>query len=282
MNHKPSPLISIIVAVFNGAKTLQQCIDSITQQTYPNKELIIIDGGSTDGTVELLKMSHEHIGYWISEPDHGLYSAWNKGLAKANGECICFLGSDDYFWDAQVLERMSGQLEKLPANIRVVYGQVMLLNSEGKELYLSGRPWQKVKNRFRQLMSIPHPGTLHRCSLFEQHGVFDESFRIAGDYELLLRELNSADAEFIPGLITVAMLQGGISSSPQNSLNQLLEVRRAQRMHNQGLPGVYWLMAMSRVYIRLLLWRLLGDELTRKALDLGRQLLGLPTFWTRA
>jgi hypothetical protein len=158
----------------------------------------------------------------------------------------------------------------------------MLLNSEGKELYLSGEPWQKVKKRFKQLMSIPHPGTMHLYTLFEQHGKFDESFRIAGDYELLLRELKTADAEFIPGLITVAMQQGGISSSPHNSLNQLLEVRRAQRMHDLGLPGASWLMAMLRVYIRLLLWRLLGEEATRKVLDLGRHLLGLPPFWTRA
>ena len=121
----------------------------------------------------------------------------------------------------------------------------------------------------------------YRRSLFEQHGMFDELFRIAGDYELLLRELNSADAEFIPGLITVAVQQGGISSSPQ-SLNQLLEVRRTQRKHNQDLPGVYWLMVMFRVYIRLLLWRLHGEELTRKVLYLGRQPLSLPAFWTRA
>ena len=121
----------------------------------------------------------------------------------------------------------------------------------------------------------------YRRSLFEQYGMFDELFRIAGDYELLLRELNSADAECIPGLITVAVQQGGISSSPQ-SLNQLLEVRRTQRKHNQDLPGVYWLMVMFRVYIRLLLWRLLGEELTRKVLDLDCQLISLPTFWTRA
>ena len=281
MSYKSVPLITIIVAVFNGAKTLQHCIDSVAQQTYLNKELIIIDGGSTDETVELLKMSNEKISYWISEPDQGIYSAWNKGLMKANGEWICFLGSDDYFLDTQVLERMSEQLEKLPADIRVVYGQIMLINSEGKELYLTGESWQKVKQRFKQLMSIPHPGTMQRRSLFEQHGMFDETFLIAGDYELLLRELKSADAEFITGLTTVAMQQGGISSNPQNSLDQLREVRRAQRMHDLGLPGASWLMAMSRVYVRLLLGQLLGEKATRKVLDFGRHLLGLQAFWTR-
>ncbi len=275
------PLISIIVAVFNGTKTLQQCIDSVSQQTYPHKELIIIDGGSDDGTVELLKANNQQITLWISEPDNGIYHAWNKGLAKAKGEWIGFLGSDDYFWDTTVLERMARHLEKLPPDIRLVYGQIMLLNSKDEELHLYGGPWQNVKKRFKQLMSIPHLGMLHHRSLFEQNGGFDESFRIAGDYEFLLRELKTADAEFIPDIVTVAMRQGGISSNPQNSLFQLHEVRRGQRKQGLKLPGASWVMAMSRVYIRLLLWRLVGEKGTRKALDLGRHILGLPAFWTK-
>lgn len=281
MTHQPSPLITIIIAVYNGAKTLQQCIDSVAQQTYANKELIIIDGGSNDGTVELLKANDRFIGYWISEPDHGIYNAWNKGLAQAQGEWICFLGADDFFWDTQVLEKISKPLATLPASIRVAYGQIMLLNSKDEDLYLSGEPWQNIKKRFKQIMSIPHPGTLHRRSLFEQHGRFDESFRIAGDYELLLRELKTADAAFIPDVITVAMRQGGISSDPANAFVVMWECRRASLKHGQYIPTVSWLMAMARVYIRLLLWQFLGEHATRKALDWGRRMLGLPAFWTR-
>jgi len=280
MNQNSTSLITIIIAVFNGRDTLQQSINSIAQQTYPNKELIVIDGGSTDGTVDLLRANNKIINYWISEPDQGIYNAWNKALLKADGEWICFLGADDYFWSPHVLEQMNKTLKNLSTDIRIAYGQIMLLSEDRKELYLSGKPWNNVKKRFKQLMSIPHPGTMHRRSLFEQHGYFDESFRIAGDYELLLRELKTSDAEFIPGLITVAMLQGGISSRPQNSLDQLREVRRAQNLHGLGLPGLDWLMAMSRVYIRLLLWQSLGEKMTRKILDFGRRLLGLPGFWT--
>jgi len=117
--------------------------------------------------------------------------------------------------------------------------------------------------------------------LFEQRGQFDESFHIAGDYELLLRELKVADAFFISGLVTVAMRQGGISSTPANSLLQLREVRRAQRMHGQYFPGRFWLMATMSVCIRFLLWRTLGERMARRALDLGRRMMGLPPFWTR-
>jgi glycosyltransferase involved in cell wall biosynthesis len=281
MSHESAPLISIIVAVFNGVKTLQQCIDSVAKQTYPNKELIIIDGGSNDGTVDLLRANQEQISYWISEPDSGIYNAWNKGLTQAQGEWICFLGADDFFWDLQVLVQISTHLEKLPASIHVAYGQSMLVNADCNNLYSVGEPWEKIKARFMQVMCINHQGVMHRRSLFEQYGKFDESFQITGDYELLLRELKTSDAFFIPDIIIVAMRQGGISSKPDSTLLAMRELRRAQRMHGQPLPGWIWLMAMVRVYMRLLLWNSIGEQATRKLIDLGRRMTGRPSYWTK-
>jgi glycosyltransferase involved in cell wall biosynthesis len=281
MSLESAPLISVIVAVYNGVKTLQQCIDSVAKQTYPNKELIIIDGGSNDGTVDLLRVNQERINYWISEPDLGIYNAWNKGLTQAQGEWICFLGADDFFWDLQVLERISKQLEMLPTNIHVTYGQTMLVSANGKNLYSVGEPWEKIKERFKQVMCINHQAVMHRRGLFERYGKFDESFQITGDYELLLRELKTSDAIFIPDIIIVAMRQGGISSKPDNTLLAMRELRRAQQMHGQFLPGWIWLMAMLRVYIRLLLWNLLGEQPTRKLIDLGRRITGRPSYWTK-
>jgi glycosyltransferase involved in cell wall biosynthesis len=278
MSQKPAPLISIIIAVFNGAKTLQQCIDSIALQTYSNKELIIIDGGSNDGTVDILKANRGKISYCISEPDKGIYNAWNKGLAKARGEWICFLGADDYFWDFQVLEQVSEQLEKLPSSINVAYGQVMIVNKHGDSLYLFGEHWQKVKNRFTQLMSIPHVGTMHRRCLFEQHGMFDESFRIAGDYELLLRELESNDAYFIQEGIVAAMRLGGISLLPVNYLLVIRENRRALEMHGKHLSGWFWMMAIAKAYIKVVLWVVIGERLAMKAITFYRRVKGLQTF----
>ena len=281
MNNQPAPVITVIVAVFNGSKTLQQCIDSVAQQSYPKKELIIIDGCSTDSTVDLLKANSAKVSYWVSETDNGIYNAWNKGLSQAHGDWICFLGADDYFWDQQVLERMSEQLALIPPDIRVAYGKIMLLTSDGANLYAVGEPWGKVKERFKHEMSIPHPGLMHRHSLFEVRGKFDESFRIVGDYELLLRELKTGEAAFIPGIVVTGMRQGGISSNPEHSLTLLHEVRRAQVTHGQNLPGRIWLMAVVRVYIRLLLWRVFGEKLTRKALDVGRYIMGLPAYWKK-
>lgn len=281
MDRTPFPLISVVVAVHNGDETLQQCIDSVAQQSYQNKELIIIDGGSTDSTLDILQKNEEKIAYWISEPDSGIYGAWNKALAKAQGEWICFIGADDYLYDSKVIERMAGELVSVSPDIKVAYGKIMLLTGNGERLYTIGDPWEKAAKQFNQVMTIPHPGLMHRRSLFVQNGNFDETFRIAGDYELLLRELKTKDAHYIADVISVAMRQGGVSSNPEYTLIGLRELRLAQKKNGIHRPGMAWLLAVARAYTRLLLWRVCGEKNARKLLDLGRGMMGLPKFWTR-
>ena len=268
------PMITVIVSVYNGVKTLQQCIDSVCKQTYASKELIVIDGGSTDGSVELIKANSSAIEYWVSEPDGGIYSAWNKGLANANGDWICFIGSDDFLWSVDVLQRMASSLSHAPAEINVAYGQIMLLNQSGGELFRMGAPWPQVKARFKQLMSVPHPAVMHRKSLFTQHGNFDESYRIAGDYEMLLRELITKPALFVPDVIVTGMRQGGISSNPDNNVRALKEVREAQRKNGLRSSGWLWQLTMVRAYIGLLLSKVLGIKNTRILLNAVRRVIG--------
>lgn len=285
MSGERTPLISVIVAVFNGKATLQQCIDSVAQQTYPNKQLIVIDGASRDGTVELLQANSDKLSYWVSEPDRGIYHAWNKGLAQARGEWVCFLGADDYFHDNTVLERMAPRLAALPPDIRVAYGQIELLDADGTVRQTIGEPWPQVRERFRQDMCIPHVGTMHRRSLFELHGPFDESFRIAADYELLLRELKTGEAAFMPNIITAAQRFGGVSTQPGINLRVLREAWRAQRIHGQWLPRGRLRTQLQHEYSQLLMQWLLRQavlgRVIRNVLDLRRRLKGLPPHWTK-
>jgi hypothetical protein len=180
-----------------------------------------------------------------------------------------------------VLAKMVEQLVLVPQDIRVAYGQIMLLNNKDSELYAVGEPWTLVKNRFKQFMCVPHPATMHRRGLFVDHGNFDVTFRIAGDYELLLRELKTRDAFFISGVVMTAMRQGGVSTDPANTLSGLHEVRLAQIKNGLRWPGLGWRVALLRTYIRLFLWGLLGEKQARRMLDIGRHLMGLPAYWTK-
>lgn len=276
------PLVTFIVAVFNGRSTLQRCIDSVARQTSGSKELIVIDGGSTDGSVEVIKANQCAIRDWVSEPDRGIYHAWNKGLRRAHGEWICFLGADDYLHDSTVLERISHHLIDAPAQHRIVYGQVAMVDRDGVEVIRLGMPWNNARKLFIQgTYCLPTPGLMFHRSLFQSLGGFDESSRIAGDYEFLLRELKTEDPRYLPQIIVTDMQHGGISSRPENTLISLREMQAARKKH--GLPtfNLHYVAALAKAYMRLLLWRALGEKSARCAMDWGRRLAGKPAYWTK-
>jgi glycosyltransferase involved in cell wall biosynthesis len=278
MSHE-GPAIAIIVAVFNGSATVQRCIDSVVGQTYPHKELIVIDGGSSDGTAEILKENSQKIAYWVSEPDRGIYQAWNKALAQTHGDWVCFLGADDYLWDAHVLERMAPHLSSALPAARVVYGQVALVNESGTVLNSFGKPWPELRPAFMRGDALNiHQAMFHHRSLFEDRGTFDESFRIAGDYDLLLRELREGRAEFVPCLVA-GMQHGGVSSHPASKVTTIREVMRAMQCHGLKPPAglrAAWLRAVAHAW----LYRVAGGHVSGAVADGYRSLTGKSRLWT--
>lgn len=275
------PYISIIVAVFNGAQTIQKCIDSIQLQDFKNYELIVIDGESTDSTCEILQRNQNVIHYMISEPDQGIADAWNKGVSQAKGEWIYFLGADDYLWDSGVLSAVTIELQQNLSNALVAYGKVAVVNENYQEIVRAGKPWHQVSDGFKGLMVLPHQGIFHHHTLFKTYGHFDEQFRIVADYEFLLRYLKSNNAVFFPDITVAGMLHGGISSQADASLRLLREVRKAQKKWGLITPQSNWIFAMIRVRFRLLLICLLGEKLTYKVLDQIRMIAKHPRFWTK-
>jgi glycosyltransferase involved in cell wall biosynthesis len=275
------PRISVIVSVLNGAATLRRCIDSISNQTYDPVEVIVIDGGSTDGSRDILQQNASRLAYWISEPDRGIYHAWNKGLEHARGEWICFLGADDYLWAPDTLERLAPALARAHPPVRVVYGQVAFVNDSGGEMQRVGEDWEAARKRFGEIMCLPHTGLMHHRSLFDAHGRFDESFSVGGDYEMLLRELRTGNALFVPGLVVAGMRHGGVSSDPGGSLRLIREFRRAQIMRGLRRPGRRWLAALAKAHLRVWLWRVLGNRIAPYAFDLLRLISGKKPYWTR-
>lgn len=275
-------LITVITSTYNADRYLSILITSIREQTYKNIEWIVIDGKSTDETVQILRANCDVVEYWCSAPDTGIYNAWNKALRHARGEWICFLGADDYLWSTDAIARVVAVLKTLPKETQIAYGQVMLLGRDDTPLYAVGAPYTRKLGEQVDVMSLPpHPGLMHRRAVFDERGGFDESFRIAGDSEVLMRELQRAPACFIPDVIIAGMRQGGISSKPSSILKSLQELRRIQRKHGIRWPGVALTLARLRASIRWILWSVMGERLTRRALDFGRKVLGKPAYWTQ-
>jgi glycosyltransferase involved in cell wall biosynthesis len=272
------PKISIIVAVLNGARHADRCIASVAGQTYQNRELIVIDGGSKDGTVEILQKWKHEIAYWVSEPDHGISDAWNKGLARATGDWLCFLGADDYLTDLTVLAKAAEQLRAAPPRHLIAYGDVLLIDDDGELIERSGSPWDR--DRFtRWGMTFSHQGGFYCRSLFSQLGSFDGSYQIAGDYEWLLRAVSRTEPLYLQGLTVASMQTGGLSSNDANGISVLREYARAQRRHlGRVVPwALGWTAAKAATKLALL--KGLGKHRTRRLIDAYRGITGRPPRW---
>jgi len=201
------PRISIIVAVKNAEADIENTILSIQKQIYPNWEFIVIDSESEDDTPLIIERYWNVITHYKCEPDSGIYEAWNKGLGMATGEWVLFLGAGDELTE-RALEEYVRFINNSPIKYDFVSSKVNLITSQNIIKKTWGEPWQW--NRFKVSMRIAHVGSLHHKSLFEKFGLFNTSYKIAGDYEFLLRPGTSLKAGFLDK-ITGSMKLGGVS-----------------------------------------------------------------------
>jgi glycosyltransferase involved in cell wall biosynthesis len=267
----PAPLISIVIATRNAARDLPHCLDSIRAQTFRDVEVLVGDGASTDGTIDILKAAGDVVTYWQSAPDTGPYDARNRVLPRARGDWVCFLGADDWFLDARALERLAPQLRTAAPRYRVVYSKLRQIDPEGRVIAEAGRPWEESRASFRSYCCLPHPGLMHHRSLFEEHGLFDDGFKMAGDYELLLRELKTRDALFVPAL-TVGMGFRGQTTSPEYFYSLLAETESALKRHGLRPPPVRWAYWKFTAWVYVKLHAALGDRRSRWLADAYRVL----------
>lgn len=218
----PSPRVSIVVATFNAAAHLERCLDSIFSQHFTDWELLVFDGGSQDGTIDIIRRYASRIAYWQSQPDGGIYDAWNQALARAQGEYICFLGADDAWSDVGTLSCLFTAIGD--SEYDLVTSQGFIFEPGGGKGFVFGSPWSYI--RMQRRMVVCHPGLLHRRVLFDIHGPFDSRFRITGDYDFLLRlpaDLRTLHVD-TPSVLIEA---GGISRT--QIFRRLREQREAMR-----------------------------------------------------
>ena len=273
------PKITVVIATFNAAKTIEACLASIRAQTYRNYEILVADGISTDPTREILRRHAREIALLVSERDRGIYDAWNKVIPHASGEWLIFLGADDELWDAETLHRSA--IELAQAREDVVYGRVAITLADRSILNIEGAPWEEVADKFLHEMTIPHQGVFHRRSLFIKNGLFNPNFRICGDYEFLLRELKIRPARFMPNVIVSRMGFGGVSGNYGNVETIIRELTKARNLNGYSRPSVYISLRWIRFYTRKAVGTVFGERAAGFMADVYRRIVGKPPLRTR-
>lgn len=234
--------ISIVTAVYNSCETVAAALDSALAQSDVNIELVVIDGGSTDGTLEVLRSYADRLDVLVSEPDCGIYDALNKGIRRVSGDVVGFLHSDDLFADAGVLSRIAAAFAE-PA-VEVVYGDLHYVRKDNPEQVV--RYWRAGEFAGRRLgwgWMPPHPTLYVRRSVYEQIGLFDTSFRIAADYDFILRMLGrgGVGVHYIPEVLVKMRVGGASNRSLRNIVRKSREDLRALRRNGVGgLGALAW------------------------------------------
>ena len=192
------PLVSIVTPSYNQAKYLEETIQSVINQTYPNIEYIIIDGGSDDGTLDIIRKYELHIAWWVSEKDKGQTDAINKGFAKAKGEILAWLNSDDTYLPNAVDEAVAYLMAH--PEVGMVYGDANYIDSQGSVIGKFNAQQTSYARLRRGGVYIPQQASFFRASLWEQVGPLVPSFYFAMDYDLWVRFAKIAEIHYFPRL----------------------------------------------------------------------------------
>jgi glycosyltransferase involved in cell wall biosynthesis len=224
--------ISIITVCYNSADTIADTLQSVREQTHPNIEHIIIDGGSIDKTLEILATDGRHVSRIISEQDQGIYDAMNKGLALATGELVGFLNSDDVLAHANVIARIAQTMADMAVD--ACYGDLVYVaqNDTGKVV----RYWRSREycpGLFARGWVPAHPTFYARRGLYQKYGGFDLNFRLAADFDILLRFFEACGiiSRYIPEVLVKMRLGGATNVSFRNVFLQNMEIANAFRKY---------------------------------------------------
>ena len=259
---RDKPLVSIITIVLNGEKYLEQMIQSVVNQIYDNIEYIVIDGGSTDGTLDIIRKYEDKIAYWISEKDEGMYDAINKGLKTASGTIFAYLNSDDLYLPNTV-QTVVEYLQSHP-DTSLIYGDCNFIDSEGRFLYIYHYPafeW----DRFIVLnwSSIPQQATFWRRDIHKKIGYFNPEFRMAGDFEFYARVGKHFQIDHLKKVLATYRLHKESLSSTWQDKNE----EEVERIHQRyGISNGFvtiWLQFLAELQVKLLNLPLMIKKLLR-------------------
>ncbi|MEJ2002925.1 MAG: glycosyltransferase family 2 protein [Maritimibacter sp.] len=239
--------ISVVTAVYRAENTITQAIKSVASQTYPNVEHVVVDGASPDGTLDAIRAHQTENMVVSSEPDNGIYDALNKGIMQASGEVIGIVHSDDFLAHPQVLERVAKAF--CDPSVDAVYGDLDYVSKDNTSRII--RHWRAGAYERRKLSlgwMPPHPTLFLRRRVFEAHGLYDTSYRIAADYDAVLRYFGSGGikAVYLPEVLVKMRVGGESNKSLRKIWQKTQEDYRALRQNGVGGLGALTVKNLSK------------------------------------
>lgn len=250
------PAVTVITVVRNGAEYIEQTLRSVLDQRFENLEYIVVDGGSTDGTVDILMQYNDRISYWISEEDSGISAAFNKGVALAGGDYVIMMNCSDYFYDNRAVEKLADYIKlNRPDENTIMYGGAVVINRLGGF----------------SMCQADHENLANECSFCHQSVImprkmlvenkFDERLKYSMDYDLWLRLANRG-ARFVrlKDIVVSVYRTGGVSSNPDGVIIKwFVKMVNSGRVDMPGLIGAVleWGTAKLRGYFK----RIIGDKI---------------------
>jgi len=231
--------VSIITVCFNSDSTIEHTLQSVFSQDYSNIELIVIDGASTDGTLEIIDKYRDQIGSFVSEQDNGIYNALNKGIKLASGDIIGLLNSDDFYANEKVISSVVDSFRS--SGIDAVYGDLDYVGRiDTSRIIRKWRSIEYMKGLFLRGWMPPHPTFFVKRDVYERLGVFNESLSLSADYELMLRFIHKHGIElkYIPKVLVKMRVGGKGNMNLMQRLKANIQDRKAWKIN--GLkPGIF-------------------------------------------
>ena len=230
----------MITVCLNSEKTIEHTIQSVLSQTHPDIEYIVVDGNSTDSTLDILERYRQHIDHIISEPDEGIYDAMNKGIALTTGDVIAMLNSDDHYAHNSVVSKMADIIEN--DKLDAAYADLDYVKAEDPDKIV--RHWKAgeyKKGAFRKGWVPPHPTFFCRKEIYQKYGGYLDSLKIAADFELMLRLMEKYNIKtgYLPEVI-VKMRTGGKANILRGIISGNREIIKSFRLNDLRLSPLFF------------------------------------------
>ncbi len=242
------PLVSVVTVVYNGEKQIEATLQSIFSQTYQNIESVIIDGGSSDHTLEIIKKYQNNISFWLSEPDRGIAHAWNKGLERCSGDIVGILNVGDSYHPEAI--RLAVEEFQKNQDVGFVFGDMLVCNEKGKPRYKIKGNINYLENIDYEMAFVPHPTVFVKRSIYETEGLYDESYQLAMDYEFLLRiTKRGIVGRYIPDILTTMSLGGASDQKYRQCYKEMMQISVAHG-YNKKLALVRYYYNFMKTFLR--------------------------------